>query len=395
MEASTTQWSLFVDRAARTVIVEGRQIDLPPTQFELLVTLAAHHGQVFSADELLDRVWRNSVGMTQQDVRKLVQRLRTRIGDRDRERPIVGNRYGYGYFIDLPREAVHVSDSPDETDPGEMIVLEAPEDTEAFPQPDPLGHTVVLEREDQSEESPSSPPHTRPFRLKIVLGAAFLACLLLASSWAAGVWLGQRRSDGPVTPQDRGGSETGEADFPDSDSKDKKGSRKDSTSRKDRRAPVTGSQAGASTAASVNTTGGGETTSQKSDNTSRPKGHANEPASPPLPDAQLFQLHDPASDDYYATTSASAANQKQAEGYEMVIVGRVFTSAVKGTVAIAIDDGAAYVYRDAASAPDGLNVTALYRLAKGGHVFYTTSVSEASQAQAQGWGKTIAGYVAA
>jgi hypothetical protein len=94
------------------------------------------------------------------------------------------------------------------------------------------------------------------------------------------------------------------------------------------------------------------------------------------------------------TTSSSVANQKQAAGYESSLEGGVFTAQEKGTVAIALDSGAAYVYRDPTSAPDAVTVTALYKLSSGDDFFYTTSASAANQAQAQGWSRSTAGYVA-
>ncbi len=48
---------LRVDQAGRTVSVEGRDVALTRTEFDLLVELVRHPGRVFSRDVLLDRVW--------------------------------------------------------------------------------------------------------------------------------------------------------------------------------------------------------------------------------------------------------------------------------------------------------------------------------------------------
>ncbi len=48
---------LRIDLAGRTVERDGADIPLTRTEFDLLVELASHPGQVFTRDVLLDRVW--------------------------------------------------------------------------------------------------------------------------------------------------------------------------------------------------------------------------------------------------------------------------------------------------------------------------------------------------
>src|SRR6185295_16577640 len=49
--------SLRIDPAGRTVTRDDRAIELTRTEFDLLVELARHAGQVVARDQLLDRVW--------------------------------------------------------------------------------------------------------------------------------------------------------------------------------------------------------------------------------------------------------------------------------------------------------------------------------------------------
>ena len=51
---------LVVDRAARSVTVDGKPVDLTKREFDLLAFLAAHPHQVFSRQELLGQVWGSS-----------------------------------------------------------------------------------------------------------------------------------------------------------------------------------------------------------------------------------------------------------------------------------------------------------------------------------------------
>ena len=48
---------LRIDLAGRTVDRDGADVPLTRTEFDLLVELARHPGQVFTRDRLLDRVW--------------------------------------------------------------------------------------------------------------------------------------------------------------------------------------------------------------------------------------------------------------------------------------------------------------------------------------------------
>ena len=48
---------LLIDIAGRTVTRDGREIPLTRTEFDLLVDLARHAGQVLARDTLLDRIW--------------------------------------------------------------------------------------------------------------------------------------------------------------------------------------------------------------------------------------------------------------------------------------------------------------------------------------------------
>jgi two-component system response regulator MtrA len=48
---------LLIDLAGRSVTREGEEIPLTRTEFDLLVDLARHPGQVLARDTLLDRIW--------------------------------------------------------------------------------------------------------------------------------------------------------------------------------------------------------------------------------------------------------------------------------------------------------------------------------------------------
>ncbi|HUP55410.1 MAG TPA: response regulator transcription factor, partial [Methylomirabilota bacterium] len=56
-EAKLRLGPLEIDIAGRTVTRDGHDIPLTRTEFDLLVDLARHAGQVLARDTLLDRIW--------------------------------------------------------------------------------------------------------------------------------------------------------------------------------------------------------------------------------------------------------------------------------------------------------------------------------------------------
>lgn len=94
--------SLVVDRAAHTVTVDGKEIQLPRKEFELLCVLVENSGRVLTRQRLIDKVWGyDYVGDTKTlDVH--IKRLRAKI-ETDPATPtkIVTLRgVGYKYVVD-------------------------------------------------------------------------------------------------------------------------------------------------------------------------------------------------------------------------------------------------------------------------------------------------------
>lgn len=81
----------------RQVTVAGRAVDLTAREFDLLTFLARHPGQVFTRDELLDKVWDWAYVSDGGTVTVHIRRLRQKI-ETDPERPrYVKTVWGVGY----------------------------------------------------------------------------------------------------------------------------------------------------------------------------------------------------------------------------------------------------------------------------------------------------------
>ena len=88
---------LEIDPATRTVVVGGRQADLTAREFDLLLFLARHPGQVFSRDQLMDRVWQFSSYSDTTTVTVHIRRVRAKI-EADASNPQwIQTVWGVGY----------------------------------------------------------------------------------------------------------------------------------------------------------------------------------------------------------------------------------------------------------------------------------------------------------
>jgi two-component system response regulator MtrA len=91
-----------IDTAGRTVERDGTEIALTRTEFDLLVELARHPGQVFTRDVLLDRVWGYDYLGDSRLVDVAVGRLRARV-ERDPANPeLILTVRGAGYKAARP-----------------------------------------------------------------------------------------------------------------------------------------------------------------------------------------------------------------------------------------------------------------------------------------------------
>lgn len=90
---------LILDPTARSVAWRGRPILLTPREFDLLWLLAAHPGQVFSRERLLDRVWGPDFDGEARTVDSHIKNLREKLGEAAAR---VVTVWGVGYKLEVP-----------------------------------------------------------------------------------------------------------------------------------------------------------------------------------------------------------------------------------------------------------------------------------------------------
>ena len=95
---------LAIDYDRRRVSVAGRQVDLTPTEFNLLRALSLNSGRVTTYEALLDQVWSGRNNSSWKVVRAFVKQLRAKLGDDATSPAWIFNVRGVGYRVPRPGE---------------------------------------------------------------------------------------------------------------------------------------------------------------------------------------------------------------------------------------------------------------------------------------------------
>ncbi len=93
-----TMGEVRVDRDARRCLVDGTEVALTPTEFDLLVRLMSQPGRVVGRDELMSEVWGYAAVVNSRTVDVHVAQLRSKLGPQS----IIRTVRGVGYAADPP-----------------------------------------------------------------------------------------------------------------------------------------------------------------------------------------------------------------------------------------------------------------------------------------------------
>jgi two-component system phosphate regulon response regulator PhoB len=91
---------LEIDCDAHVVRVSGAPVELTPTEFKLLLTLAERRGRVQARAHLLQTVWEAAPDIQTRTVDMHVQRLRAKLGDAG---DLIETVRGFGYRLRAPQ----------------------------------------------------------------------------------------------------------------------------------------------------------------------------------------------------------------------------------------------------------------------------------------------------
>ncbi len=95
---------LRVDLAAREVRVEGKPVELTPTEFDLLAFLAQHPGRVFTRTELLEAIQERSYASLPRTIDSHIKNLRHKLESDPADPDFILTVHGVGYKFRPPEE---------------------------------------------------------------------------------------------------------------------------------------------------------------------------------------------------------------------------------------------------------------------------------------------------
>ena len=93
---------LAIDYDRRQVTVAGREVELTPTEYELLRILSLNAGRVTTSETLLDRIWAGRSNGDTKVVRAFVKQLHQKLGDDAANPAWIFNVRGVGYRMPRP-----------------------------------------------------------------------------------------------------------------------------------------------------------------------------------------------------------------------------------------------------------------------------------------------------
>lgn len=96
---------LEIDPGARTVRLDGAPVELSRKEFDLLLALASHAGQVMSKRQLLSEVWQQAYGGGERTVDVHLSWLRRKLGESAAEPRYLHTVRGVGVRLVDPRSA--------------------------------------------------------------------------------------------------------------------------------------------------------------------------------------------------------------------------------------------------------------------------------------------------
>lgn len=91
---------LTINKTTRQVTMDGEEINLTPTEFEILYLLANNLGRVFSAEQLFEKVWKEQYFDSKNTVMVHIRKIREKLKTQANETALIKTVWGVGYKIE-------------------------------------------------------------------------------------------------------------------------------------------------------------------------------------------------------------------------------------------------------------------------------------------------------
>lgn len=390
--------SLLVEGGSARLVVQGQRVVVARRQSALLAQLALHAGEPVEASELIKSVWDERPGMTLNDLHVLVKRVRRRLEELGVDSRLLVNVKGVGYLLDPEIADVTILDAVGAQAAAEVASLETQRPSRELGAIAPAASVGVVAQASGASSAAESDVSRAPRPTSVSPGARRRwlvgATAAVFASVAFGFVAANLATDAPeprdeIAARPEPSSTPGDARKAQEPKKTIRPSPKPRRQRPRGRRPAQSSGGVAVVGAPI---------AAPAPATAPPASRSSEPRKqqsvslPPPPTRYLYHLFNPDNGDHFVTTDGGAVTEHEAKGYEGGPIGRVYHYAEKGTKAIAINYGSAFVFLDASPKTDPASATLplWYSTNNAGDFFYSTSNSEASQ---DGWSATLIGYV--
>jgi DNA-binding response OmpR family regulator len=96
-DENQSEEGVSIDRNARQVVIDGKYINLSPTEYKLLNYLMINEGKALSRRQILNKVWNYEYYGDLRTVDTHINRLRIKLGDKGN---LIKTVRGYGYRYD-------------------------------------------------------------------------------------------------------------------------------------------------------------------------------------------------------------------------------------------------------------------------------------------------------
>ncbi len=93
-ESDITFQTLRIDRNEKMAILDGEDLGLTRTEYDLLLFFLTHRNRIYSREEIVNRVWDDNVVVTHRTIDTNIARLRKKIGPYGNN---IVTRLGFGY----------------------------------------------------------------------------------------------------------------------------------------------------------------------------------------------------------------------------------------------------------------------------------------------------------
>lgn len=92
--------NLVINKSEYNIVYEGKKLEVPPKELELLYFIASHPNQVFTRDQLLEKVWGYDFAGDSRTVDVHIKRLREKLSD-EAGRWEIKTVWGVGYKFEV------------------------------------------------------------------------------------------------------------------------------------------------------------------------------------------------------------------------------------------------------------------------------------------------------